>query len=73
MERSFNIKVEELKEKLFEIVNESGLPLSSVYYLFKDFMKDLTDAYTESLNNEYQQYQKEKEEVTENEENIDQK
>ncbi len=72
MEKSFNIKVEELKEKLFEIVNESGLPFSSIYYLFKDFMKDLTDAYIENLNKEYQQYQKEKEETTENEENINQ-
>lgn len=67
MEKSFNIRVEELKEKLFEIVNESGLPFSSIYYLFKDFMKDLTDAYIENLNKEYQ---KEKEETTENEENI---
>ena len=72
MEKSFNVRVEELKEKLFEIVNESGLPFSSIYYLFKDFMKDLTDAYIENLNKEYQQYQKEKEETTENEENINQ-
>lgn len=59
MEKSFNIKVEELKERLFEIINNSDLPFSSVYYLFKDFMQDLTNAYTENLNNEYQQYQEE--------------
>lgn len=68
MEKSFNMKVEELKENLLKAINGSGLPLSSVYYLFKDLMQDLTDTYITNLNNEYRQYT---EEEKENEEDID--
>jgi len=73
MEKTINIKIEEIKNELFNIVNNSGLPFSAIYYLFKDFMNDLTNAYNETLNNEYQRYKEEeqKESENENEEDID--
>ena len=65
-----NMTIEELKQQLYELVNNSGLPFSVVYYLFKDFMNELTNAYNETLNNEfkaYQEEQKKKEEEAEKE------
>lgn len=73
MEKTFNMTIEELKQKLYEMINNSGLPFSSVYYLFKDFMRELTDAYTDILNNEFKQYeeQKKQEEIETKEGDID--
>lgn len=71
MEKTFNMTIEELKQNLYEMINNSGLPFSSVYYLFKDFMREMTDSYYEMVGNEFKQYEKEnkeKEEDTEDEE-----
>ena len=59
MEKSINIKIEELKNQLYSVINNSGLPLASVYYLFKDFMIELTEFYNKSVGEEIQKYQEE--------------
>ena len=59
MEKSINIKIEELKNQLYGVINNSGLPLASVYYLFKDFMTELTEFYNKSVGEEIQKYEEE--------------
>lgn len=41
--------MEKLKNKLLQVVNESGLPLDAVYYVCKDFFRDVDDAYQQFL------------------------
>ncbi len=57
--KSINLITEEFKNSLYSMVNNANLPFSVVYYVFKDFMKELTDAYTEMLKTEMEQYNKE--------------
>ena len=59
MEKSINMKSEELKIQLFNLVNNSELPFSSVYYIFKDFMQSLTESYDRIINEELQKYRDE--------------
>ena len=41
--------MEQLKQDLLKIVNESGLPLEAIYYLVKDLFRDVDDAYQQAL------------------------
>ena len=41
--------MEELKNKLLQVVNESGLPLEAIYYVCKDFFRDVDDTYQQFL------------------------
>lgn len=56
--------MEQLKRKMFQVVNESGLPLEAIYYVCKDFFRDVDDAYKHFLS---QQAKKEQEEQKEKE------
>ena len=40
---------EELKNKLLQDCNESGLPLEAIYYLVKDLFRDVSDTYENIL------------------------
>lgn len=42
--------MEELKNKLLQDCNESGLPLEAIYYLVKDLYRDVSDTYERILN-----------------------
>lgn len=44
--------MEELKNKLLEDCNNSGLPLEAIYYLVKDLFRDVSDTYEEVLKQE---------------------
>ena len=41
--------MEKLKNKLLQVVNESGLPLDAIYYVCKDFYRDVDDTYQHFL------------------------
>ena len=41
--------MEKLKNKLLQVVNESGLPLDAIYYVCKDFFRDVDDTYQQFL------------------------
>ena len=41
--------MEQLKNKLLQVVNESGLPLDAIYYVCKDFFRDVDDTYQQFL------------------------
>ena len=51
--------MEQLKQKLVQVVNEANLPLDAIYYVTKDFFRDVDDAYKQFLIQQTK-YEKEK-------------
>ena len=43
------LAVEELKEKLYTDINESGLSVVSIYYIMKDLMNEIIVIYNSEL------------------------
>lgn len=41
--------MEQLKQQLLKLVNTSNLPLEAIYYVVKDFYRDVDDAYRQAL------------------------
>ena len=62
--------MEELRDKLINIINECNLPIEGIYYIFKDVFRELSDQYSVVLQ---KQRQKEtlQEEIAENKEKED--
>lgn len=59
MEKTINMKTEELRVQFFNLINNCQLPISSVYYLFKDIMQELTDFYDKTMAEEIKQSKQE--------------
>ncbi len=57
MDKNIDITAEELKSQIYNLIENCGLPFSIIYYLFKDFMTDLTESYRVYINEEYNKYQ----------------
>lgn len=38
--------MEDLRNKLIDIINECNLPIESIYYIFKDVFRELSDQYS---------------------------
>ena len=51
-EKSINMKTEEFRSALFNIINQSNLPVSIVYYVYKDVGQELENIYYGTLNSE---------------------
>lgn len=49
---NFNLKCEELKQSIVDIINESKLPVSSVYYIMEIIRLDIERQYYAILNEE---------------------
>lgn len=49
MEKDINLQIEDLKNDCVNLINQSGLPISVAYYLFKDIMVDLQTSYENYL------------------------
>ena len=62
MEDSINIKTEEFKQNLYNLINQSNLPISNVYYVMKDVFKELEGIYLNTLQQERIRRQKTKKE-----------
>ena len=56
------VAVEDLKEKLYTAVNESGLSIVPVYYVMKDMMNEVIMIYNAELKKIADQEQQSKEE-----------
>jgi len=48
--------MEELKAKLIDVCNESGLPLEAVYFIAKDFWRDVQETWESYKKQEAQQH-----------------
>lgn len=53
--------MDELKQKLIDTANASGLPFEAVYYVIKDFYRDATESYKSFLESQKQTEVKETE------------
>ncbi len=49
MNQDINLTVEEAKQNIINTINNTGLPISVVYYIMKDIMNDMTDSYNNYL------------------------
>ena len=59
--------MEELRDKLINMINECDLPIEGIYYIFKDVFRELSDQYSIVLQKERQEKILQ-EEITENKE-----
>lgn len=49
MEKSINIKSEEFKNSIYNLINNSGLPVANVYYIFKMIFQQIDHQYYDVL------------------------
>lgn len=59
--------MEELKQKLLQVVNTSNLPLEAIYYIVKDLFRDVDDTYQRALRQEKQQQMMQEQEASKEE------
>ena len=51
---NINLKSEIFKNNLYSLINNSNLPVSNVYFIFKLIMQELENFYYKTLNDENQ-------------------
>lgn len=51
---NFTLKIEEYKNQIIDLTNNSGLPIGAIYYIMKDLYKDLETLYNKQVQQEYQ-------------------
>ena len=56
MNQSINIKSEQLMKNTVSLINNSKLPISNIYFIFKSIMKDIENTYYSILNQESMEY-----------------
>lgn len=56
MSQSINIKSEQLMKNTVSLINNSKLPISNIYFIFKSIMKDIENTYYSILNQESMEY-----------------
>lgn len=54
---TINYSIENFRKDIYEIVNNSQLPLGTVYFIFKDIFGDITSAYQNAVIQEMQAIQ----------------
>lgn len=66
---TINLKSEQFKNQIYDSINKSQLPISLVYYIFKEIMENISNTYQvtikkeiESLKKDSQKQQNKKEE-----------
>lgn len=46
----FNYQLEQLKSKIYKILEQSKLPVGAIFYLFKDIYTNLNNQYIATIN-----------------------
>lgn len=54
-ENKMNYQIEIFHQEIINILNKSGLPIGVAYYIMKDVLKELEDAYIQAINKEKNQ------------------
>lgn len=49
MNKDVNLTIENTRQAVVEIINQSGLPIGVAYYVLKDIMADLSNSYNTYL------------------------
>lgn len=53
--KTINVLAEDFKASLVNLINQSGLPLTIVYYIYKDVAYDLEKTYYNTIDHETSQ------------------
>ena len=72
--RGFNLKIDNLRTGLANVINSSNLPAGIVYFVLKDVFTEVGNLYSMNANKEYQEFceqTKEKENEETQSENLD--
>lgn len=56
-----NLQIENVRQDIIDVINNSQLPIGVIYYLFKDISKEVANEYNKTLMLEQQQKQQEEE------------
>ena len=56
MKQSINVRSEQLMQNIVSLINDSNLPISNVYFIFKNIMQDIENTYYSILNQESEEY-----------------
>lgn len=62
---NYSLKMEEYKNQVIDLTNQSELPIGAIYYIIKDLYKELESLYNKQVQQEYfmrQQQENEKKE-----------
>ena len=46
----FNLKCENLKNNILKTINESQMPIATIYYIFKSIFVDVQNQYYKNIN-----------------------
>lgn len=60
-----NLQIENVKQNIIDIINNSGLPIGVINYLFKDISREVANEYNRALS--FEQQQKKEQELKEKE------
>ena len=62
MNQTINIKTENFKRSLLQLINSSELPISNIYYVFQLINKELEKTYYSTINSELSELQNQEKE-----------
>lgn len=54
----FELKAERYKQSLYQIINNSELPVSLAYYIFKDILRELEIVYQQNITQQIEDEEK---------------
>jgi len=63
MEKPFNLKLIETKQKLIQIINESGMPLTVMSMVFNELLLNVNSQIPQQIETEKKQYEESLKEV----------
>lgn len=69
---NINLKSENFKNNIYRLINQSQLPVSNIYFIFKIMFQELEDLYYQTINEELEKENKKADETTTEEENNEQ-
>ena len=67
--RGYNLKADNFRQNVCNIINSSGLMISDVYYILKDIVQEVTGLYDQQVELEYKQFCDEENKRLQEEEN----
>lgn len=54
--RGYNLKADNFRQNVCNVINSSGLMISDVYYILKDIVQEVTGLYNQQVELEYKQF-----------------
>lgn len=69
--RGFDLRVDNLRTQLANVINSANLPSSVVFFVLKDVLMEVNNLYILDAKNQYQQFCEEAQEKIKEEEELD--